>query len=193
MPGLDYVTPPVYAGVGARTTPADVLALMREIAAALAADDWTLRTGGAEGADTAWEEGARHAAGRVELFLPWPGFRGRAADMDEPAPAAYEIAARFHPAWRHLGPGVRRLHARNTHQVLGAALDHPADMLICWTPRGAGGGGTGQAIRVARGYGVPVFDLAGPATPRTAAELARASVEIKVAAVAAFHALRPLG
>ncbi|HRY03076.1 MAG TPA: hypothetical protein P5256_08115, partial [Beijerinckiaceae bacterium] len=36
--------------------------------------------------------------------------------------------------------------------------------VICWTKDARGGGGTGQAIRLARAHGVPVFDLADPQT-----------------------------
>ena len=48
----------VYAGIGARATPTAVLADMRVIAEWLARTGWHLSTGGAEGADTAFAEGA---------------------------------------------------------------------------------------------------------------------------------------
>lgn len=51
------------------------------------------------------------------------------------------------------------LHGRNAHQVLGLYLDHPVSMVLCWTPEGKGGGGTGQAIRIAEAYGVTVYDM----------------------------------
>jgi hypothetical protein len=35
-------------------------------------------------------------------------------------------------------------------------------MVICWTSRGLGGGGTGQAIRIAKAHKIPVFDLGKP-------------------------------
>jgi hypothetical protein len=35
---------------------------------------------------------------------------------------------------------------------------------LCWTKGAAGGGGTGQAIRIARSRDIPVFDLADPKT-----------------------------
>jgi hypothetical protein len=67
-----------YAGIGSRRTPPEILSLMRQTAAALAARGYTLRTGGAGGADQAFLEGAGGPLGQVELFLPWPGFRGSA-------------------------------------------------------------------------------------------------------------------
>ena len=56
-----------------------------------------------------------------------------------------------------------KLQARNCYQVLGEHLNDPVKMVICWTPRGSGSGGTGQAIRLARAYKIPVFDLGNPA------------------------------
>lgn len=58
------------------------------------------------------------------------------------------------------------LHARNVHQVLGAACSDPAAWVLCWTPDGterettAKTGGTGQAIRIAVAHGVPVVNMA---------------------------------
>ena len=45
----------VYAGIGARTTPASVLADMTVMAGWLARTGWTLSSGGASGADSAFE------------------------------------------------------------------------------------------------------------------------------------------
>jgi hypothetical protein len=88
--------------------------------------------------------------------------------LSEPTPAAYELAARFHPAWSRLTRGVRALHARNCHQVLGADLASPARFVLCWTPdgsldgRGRNVGGTGQALRIAHHHGIAIFNLARP-------------------------------
>jgi len=46
---------------------------MRRCATRLELLGYTLRSGGANGADTAFEEGCC----RKELYLPWPGFNGR--------------------------------------------------------------------------------------------------------------------
>ena len=52
----------IYAGIGARATPDGVLADMEVMAGWLARTGWTLSTGGADGADTAFCEGC---AGRA--------------------------------------------------------------------------------------------------------------------------------
>ena len=51
---------------------------------------------------------------------------------------------------------------RNGCQVLGLNLDDPVDAVVCWTKDGKGGGGTGQAIRIAKSRNIPIFDIAIP-------------------------------
>lgn len=160
---LEAMPVKAYAGIGSRETPADVLTLMTCLAAFLGKIGFRLRTGGADGADTAFE----HGAAEVDLFLPWPGFNGRQqATRVRPLPRAYDLAAGAHPAWSRLTYPEQHLHARNVHQVLGADLRSPAAFLLCWTADGAVDktskktGGTGQAIRIAVAHGVPVYNLA---------------------------------
>jgi hypothetical protein len=164
-----------YAGVGSRETPATVLARIRELARGYARAGWTLRTGGSPGADQAFLEGALGGGGAIELYLPWPGFEagalaaaaGRARIVERPAPAAFALAARLHPRWPSLPEPERALLARDGHEVLGADLDDPAAVVICWTADGSLDGdglladGTGQALRVARAHGVASVNLHG--------------------------------
>lgn len=159
---LELGEPGAYAGIGSRSSPADVLDLMGQIATKLGCMGWRLRSGGASGADSAFE---RRAFG-ADIFLPWPGFNDRRdGALNSPSPRAFEIAAWFHPGWAHLGRGSQALHARNVHQVLGADCKSPAAFVLCWTPDGAvekttsKTGGTGQAIRIANAYGVRVWNL----------------------------------
>ena len=49
--------------------------------------------------------------------------------------------------------------ARNMHQVLGLTLDVPTDFIVCWTPDGKASGGTGQALRVAKDFSIPIYNL----------------------------------
>lgn len=170
MTTAPWLAPPhAYLGAGSREAPADILALMHRIAGALARLGWALRSGGAPGADSAFEAGAREAGGRIGLYLPWRGFEGRTTDvvLHEATARAYELAPRFHPGWDRLGRGARALHARNVHQVLGATCDNPASFVVCWTQDGATTaaetsartGGTGTAIRIASAHGVAVCYL----------------------------------
>jgi hypothetical protein len=51
--------------------------------------------------------------------------------------------------------------SRNVHQVFGPTQTSAlSDCVICWTKRARGGGGTGQAIRIANAFDIPVYDLA---------------------------------
>lgn len=157
----------VYTGIGSRETPEDVQHTMILVATALARDGWTLRSGCAQGADSAFEWGANNVRGLSELYLPWPGFQSRSADvalLTTPTSEAVELASRFHPAWERLSDGARKLHGRNAHQILGPDVTSPtvSRFVVCWTPQGKSGGGTGQALRIARHYEVPIFDLAIP-------------------------------
>jgi hypothetical protein len=146
-----------YAGIGSRSTPGDVLALMEALGERLGARGWVLRTGGAAGAEK--------AGGGLELYLPWRGFQGFDVETPEPGAEALELAARFHPAWGRCSSAARSLHARNGYQVLGARLDSPVSFVACWTPDGSldgstrSAGGTGQALRIAAGFGVGVVNL----------------------------------
>ncbi|MCC2107967.1 MAG: hypothetical protein KDJ40_10565 [Hyphomicrobiales bacterium] len=167
-----------YAGIGSRETPADICALMTQIARVLDARGMILRSGGADGADNAFAIGAR--IGHREIFTPWKTFQPKAGpfipDTIPLAGSKYELpalhlAAAYHPTWDvpfgqrgHLTQGAKRLHARNCQQMLGETLGNLSAFVICWTKDARGGGGTGQAIRLARAHGVPVFDLADPQT-----------------------------
>ena len=159
-----------YAGIGSRETPLDVLELMYHIGYQLALDGWTLRSGAADGADTAFERGCDTVGGEKQIFLPWPGFNHRSTERGRVFAGVGEhalaLAAEFHPAWERCSRGARALHARNGYQVLGLHLDAPVDRVICWTAGAHGGGGTGQAIRIARSRNIVIHDLADP-TVRT--------------------------
>jgi len=149
-----------YAGIGSRETPNDVLAAFERLGYWLAHKDYILRSGHADGADSAFERGCAKANGAMEIYLPWNGFNGSTSefvlkDDDD----AINIASRFHPAFDRLSQGAQKLQARNSYQVLGYGLDTPSAFIICWTKNGKGSGGTGQAIRLASEYSVPVFDF----------------------------------
>lgn len=159
-----------YAGIGSRETPPEVCAEFRALASTLATAEMCLRSGGADGADTAFEEGCDAAMGRKAIFIPWSGFNGRWPDptsdrttvVGTATVEAFRLAASHHPSWDRLTPGARRLHARNGHQVLGLNLDDPVAFVICWTVEGRGKGGTGQALRIAKSRGIPIYDFGDP-------------------------------
>ena len=143
-----------YTGIGSRSAPANILGLMHKIAVRLLDLNFTLRSGGASGSDSAFESGA---GTDKQIFL-----------AKHSTPAAMAIAAEHHPAWDRCSEYARKLHARNVFQILGSDLSSPSKFVICWTPDGCYNhatrsirtGGTGTAISIAANYGVPVFNLA---------------------------------
>lgn len=156
-----------YAGIGSRKAPYAILERMTAAAVRLARMGYTLRSGGAEGADTAFELGAGDLK---EIFLPWRSFNGNPSPFFPPTSEAFDLAASVHPAWQGLTQAAKKLMARNSHQILGADLLTPSGFVLCWTPdgaetdaqRGRNTGGTGQAIALADRNGIPVFNLANP-------------------------------
>ena len=161
-----------YAGIGARATPRAVLADMTVMAGWLARTGWTLSTGGADGADSAFAAGA--PAEQRTIWLPWRGYNGhRGPDCRVLSAAAMaaciEIAASLHPAWERCSPAVRKLHARNAAVLLGETLDRPVDAVVAFTSEGRVEGGTGMAIRIAEARGIPVLNL-GAMAPRAVCE-----------------------
>lgn len=148
----------VYVGVGSRKTPAEILKMFSSLAKYLGEQGYVLRSGGASGADQAFERGCDAGDGIKEIYLPWKDFEKSNSSLVVEPGIAYEIAEKFHPAWSRLSDGAKKLQARNSHQVLGADCKTPADFIICWTLNGEGGGGTGQAIRIAKAYNIPICD-----------------------------------
>jgi hypothetical protein len=166
--------PKYYTGIGSRETPQDILELMEWVAHRLYVMGYTLRSGGAPGADQAFERGLSEAdedrdkiQAHAEIYLPWKSFEADSRTWikpkrEFPQEEAYELGKKYHPGWKFLTYGAMKLHARNIHQILGYDVTNPepSEFLVCWTAGGTGGGGTGQAIRVADDFIIPIFDLA---------------------------------
>ena len=149
----------IYAGIGSRETPSDIIDTMETIGKYLAEAGHTLRSGHAGGADMAFENGCDTVNGDKTIFLPWKGFNGSDSQFYTVSTEAMELAMQYHPAWQRLTQGGQKLMARNAYQVLGYELDTPADFIVCWTVKGQKTGGTGQALRMAADYQIPVFNL----------------------------------
>lgn len=137
-----------YAGIGSRKTPAPILQEMGNIAMQLALRNCVLRSGGAAGADRAFETGCDLVRGAKFIRIPtlWE--------------KALLHAAKFHPNWSACDETARGLHARNSLIMMGDGLDSPVSFVICWTDGGKVAGGTGQALRIAAAHNIPVFNLA---------------------------------
>jgi len=153
-----------YAGIGSRVTPKNVCGLMTAIAGNLATAQYTLRSGGAKGADESFELGA---GSKKEIYIPWNNFRGRKHNNSTIFDAtllynyneAVDISKQYHPKWNNLNDAGKKFHTRNVYQILGRELNDPVDMVVCWTQDGKVTGGTGQALRIAKNYNIEIVNL----------------------------------
>lgn len=117
-----------------------------------------MRTGGAEGADTA---AAQAFSGRVDVILPWRGFNGHHEGIiysHDAEAAAY--VDRLHPAPGRLSSGARLCLERDVWQVIGPPwARRDVDLVLAWTPSGMMAGGSAMAMRTAFSRGIPVFNI----------------------------------
>lgn len=137
-----------YTGIGSRSTPESVLKEITEIAKELERLGFTLRSGGASGADTAFEAGVTNPAKKI-ILRP-----------KHSTAAAEKVAASIHPMWTACDEYVRKLHGRNVQLVLGEKLDTPSEFVIAWTPEGTDRGGTRTGLVLAKNNSIPTFNLA---------------------------------
>ena len=158
-----------YTMIGSRETPEEIMDLMSDLAIALSHEGFTVRSGGANGADKCAEE-----ASFIEIYLPWDGFNskyhngfgfinystlGLTGEADK-------LCSIHHQWWANVKKeGVKHLHRRNCHQVLGAGLKSPSLFVVCFAKpdekRGEGHvqGGTGTAVSLALSRGIKVINL----------------------------------
>lgn len=153
-----------YAGIGSRRTPPKILEEMARLAAELETRGWWLRSGGAGGADEAFQSGVKQNA---QIWLPWPTF---AQATQEKCPQheykwcayndtpANESVNQFHPAPDRLSRGGFALMRRNYRQIVGHNEPN-SSFVICWTEGGLKKGGTAQAIKIAESFNIPVFNM----------------------------------
>lgn len=168
---MTKINAPFYAGIGSRDTPADIIEQMTGIAQVLHGMGYVLRSGHADGADLAFEHGSQ---GQNQIWLPWPGFNYDSAQAQGLPRTGHfhlrdnwmadKIAAHHHPNWAACSDSARKLHTRNVYQVLGPGLgvvyhETMSKFIVCWTKNGKAEGGTGQALRIAEAYKIPVFNL----------------------------------
>ncbi len=149
----------IYTGIGSRKTPGNILHAMVGVAEYLGKEDHTLRSGGAQGADRAFEIGADRIQGKKMIYLPTYKWNKNESPFYGVCADAQRVASLFHPRWEFLTDFAKKLMGRNAYQILGHDLQTKTDMVICWTPKGEIVGGTGQALRMAVYYGIPVFNL----------------------------------
>lgn len=160
-----------YAGIGSRETPDDVCNLMKEIANRLKILGYTLRSGGAVGADKAFGSGTdRKIVFGVDDAIVEENLKKTTIEYSQDDGLFMDdFVNKFHPTPFAIGKKGWKLLRRNTLQIVQYDLQGlqlpTVDFVICWTPDGSidgskkSSGGTGQALRIASHYGIPVFNL----------------------------------
>lgn len=139
----------IFAGIGSQKTPKEVQKQETDIATILEAKGGKLRSGGADGSDEAFELGIKNEDNK-EIFT---------ANNKNIPKIAFDIARQFHPAWYKLTLYGKTLMARNSQIILGQDCNKKVNFVVCWTPMGKVVGGTGQGLRIAKYYNIPVYNL----------------------------------
>lgn len=155
----------IIAGIGSRKTPNNILLEMTKIGEWARQNNHWIRSGHADGADWAFEQGAQE---RCIVYLPWKGFNRHLKSrarwiVPEITYSHVNLTNIHHPKPEALSDGAFRMMARNVCQVLGEKLESYSDIVVCWTPDWKKpSGGTSQAIRIADSRGIPVLNMSAP-------------------------------
>ncbi len=151
----------IISGIGSRETPTHIQEQMFQIGVWCLENQVWVRSGHADGADWAFEQGAQEYC---LAYLPWLGFNKHLTSrarwcIPQVTSAMLDITKKYHPAYEKLSPGGLQLMARNACQILGVSLKDPVNAVVCWTKDGEPSGGTGQAIRIAMDRGIPILNM----------------------------------
>ena len=163
-----------YTGIGSRDVTETEFSIMSQLAQHFATAGWTLRSGGAGGADSAFEKGCALAEGYAEIFIPWKGFGTKVENPncrryvpDERSfgkAAHYLVENGIIPWFSNMTQGAQKLHSRNYYQVLGVDNIKSNVMVYCAEDdkHGIPKGGTRTAILLARSFGVSTYNIRVP-------------------------------
>ena len=160
---MPMITPPrYYTGIGSRETPPSVLAQMEEIGTRLAKQHYVLRSGGARGADAAFERGCDAARGAKQIWKPSDSLTLHDWALDKASSVCWEFPL------ERMKPFTVSIIVRNMYQVYGdpETLEEatPTDFVVYWAKgnpleKGRESGGTRYAVRQAHAMGIPTYNL----------------------------------
>ena len=160
----------VYAGIGSRRVPQDIMRLQTRIATKLDTLGVVLRSGDAVGSDRAFQEGSNNYISYKKDYynLVVSGNATKLPYSTWALTTARNIAESIHPAWHLCREYARAMHTRNVFQILGLQLKDPVEFVVCWTPEAEiqesqlsiRTGGTATALRLAFQHGISLYNLA---------------------------------
>ncbi|MND21086.1 DNA recombination-mediator protein A [compost metagenome] len=158
----------IVTGIGTRYPSQRGFEMLYQIARRMAHQGWNLRSGGAIGCDTAWENGwlgfdtkEIYVVKGTSRFIAKDSTCGHISDYGDIWFEAEDIASKVHPRWEYLDEYAQALHTRNVFQVLGLDLKSKADVVAAYAPPVGVSvkGGTATAFNLARAKGIPTFNL----------------------------------
>lgn len=143
-----------YTGVGSRRTPENILDLIEKISTKLDGLGYTLRSGGAKGADIAFEVACTNKI----IYLPFKEYRPEDFYHFGVTDEHIEYSMKFHPKPEYPTEFQKHYLGRNLYQVLGHNLKTPSKFLIAWwNPEKPSG--TSHTARIAKAHNIPCFNL----------------------------------
>ena len=155
-----------YAGIGTRNINNEECKKIKIIAKIMNKQDYILYSGNANGSDIAFQEGSN---GKCVIMLPWNNYNLDEYDYNfsrdhfvvGKTNEGLRSVDKFHPSSNKLSDGVKLLMARNYHQILGYKNYPRVNVVICCADRKYGKiiGGTGQAIRIAEHFKIPIINI----------------------------------
>lgn len=154
-----------YAGIGSRTTPNSVEPKIREIAEFLISEGYILRSGGADGADTMFENAVKDKSLK-EIYVPWYCFNSSTSPLCRVSEEAIQFSLKYHPKPEGMTRNIQKIMGRNAYQVLGQDLKTKSDFIVCWQKENEDAvplwnhGGTSQALRIAEAHGIKFYNIA---------------------------------
>lgn len=147
-----------YSGIGSRNTPPNILEVMKKIGAIAPQYSYILRSGGALGADSAFENGCDSVNGKKQIWNPR---KELVVEHDWAIKEASEICLEF--PLNNMRPFIRNLIVRNMYQILGEHGNELSSFVVCYTPTldptDSEAGGTRYACRLAKKYAIPIYNL----------------------------------
>ena len=160
----------IYTGIGSRDVTEEEFRQMLHLSTTLGNSRYTLRSGGAGGADTAFELGCAVAQGEAEIYIPWKGFGKKCQNPNSkryiPSEDKFEEAKSYLlengviPWFERMKQGAQKLHARNYYQCIGMGV--VSDFMIYCAEDDKNGtpkGGSRTAIMLARSLDVPTYNI----------------------------------
>lgn len=150
------------AAIGSRKITPEQYDLFYKIGRYLSSQGYFISSGNANGTDQSFADGVNSSNPKnLLLYLPWATYNQDSIHCEnkilkEPKIQWFDLTAPFHPGWKNLSQGVKRLMARNY------GIIYKADKVIALLNHNkSGGGGTGQGVRIANHLKIPVLDLNG--------------------------------